>query len=331
MSLELPATDFNEISISQEYFVQVETIVPHLSSINYFQFDATNTGSDAVKAISKFCWKTLTSLRMRGCNSVTSESCGWMAGAIGHNTPRLRKLKALDVSATQTDDRGLAFLSQGLSQLEYLSLEYCVRLTDRGVESVVTNASFSQMKVLNMRGCTNIGDASVVQMAKAMPKLKHLNLGNCGYITNKSACAIGGLFELETLSVEGAGVNDEGLGMISSNTTLNLLNVTGSKISRQSLLEVIKALGYVQEATHFFGFLIRSSDAKVYALRDRQRETLYRRRNHAAHSLQGMLKSKRNTIHDVRKLQEMKIHKAATTIQTHALNSMYRKRHKTCE
>ena len=132
----------------------METFVPHLTKIQHLQFDkACNIGSDSIKAISRFCGKTLKTLRVRGCGSITSESCGWMAGGIGHNTPRLRKLKALDVASTQVDDKGFYFLCEGLNQLQYLDLGYCFRLTDRGVGNILSKKSFCNMWVLNMQGC----------------------------------------------------------------------------------------------------------------------------------------------------------------------------------
>ena len=131
----------------------VETFVPHLSSIQHLQFDNTNIGSDSIRAVAKFCGSTLRTLRVRECSSITSESCGWMAGAIGHNTPRLRKLQALDIASTQVDDRGLAFLSKGLPRLKYLDLGYCVRLSDRGVGNMISKGSLSYTNILNMRGC----------------------------------------------------------------------------------------------------------------------------------------------------------------------------------
>lgn len=115
------------------------------------QFDETNIGSDSIRAVAKFCGTTLRTLRVRGC-PITSESCGWMAGAIGHNTPRLRKLQALDVASTKVDDRGLSFL-QGLPRLKYLDLSHGVRLTDRGVGNIISKGSLSHMNILNMRGC----------------------------------------------------------------------------------------------------------------------------------------------------------------------------------
>ena len=295
----------------------VETLSSHLPKIQHLQFDKTPIGSDSIKAISKFCGKTLKTLRVRGCESITSESCGWMAGAIGHNTPRLRKLRALDVASTQVDDRGLSFLCEGLNQLQCLDLGHCIRLTDRGFGNILAKKSFCNMRVLNLRGCKwmlilscccnckivlnhslfpnihaptagrNIGDGAVIAVCRTMEKMKHVNLSQCGAITNKAAAGLGSLVELETLSLEGAtAVNDAGLGLISSRTKLNLLNVTGCCIARKSLLAVINTLGYVEEASHFYGFLIRSSDAKVLAIKDQENECTKTEQNQAVHAIQ---------------------------------------------
>ena len=120
-----------------------------------------------------------------------------------------------------------------------------------------------------------------------MTGLVHLNLSQCGSITNRSAKSIGLLAELETLSVEGAtAINDVGLGMIYNRPKLNLLNITGCSISRKSLMAVIESMDYVCESSHFFGFLIRSSDAKVSVLREQALECLHREKNQAVHRLQ---------------------------------------------
>ena len=120
-----------------------------------------------------------------------------------------------------------------------------------------------------------------------MTGLIHLNLSQCGSITNRSAKSIGMLAQLETLSLEGAiAINDVGLGMICNRPKLNLLNITGCNISRKSLMAVIESLDYVCEAPRFFGFLIRSSDAKVSVLMNQAEERLHREKNQAVHKLQ---------------------------------------------
>lgn len=137
---------------------------------------------------------------------------------------------------------------------------------------------------------TSIGDSAVVALTQVMTKMMHLNLSQCGSITNKAATSIGNLLELETLSLEGAyAVNDLGLGRVCERTKLNLLNVTGCSISRKSLLLVINTMGYVRECEHFFGFMIRSSDAKVSALHHQTAGSLHNERNQAARAVQVSL------------------------------------------
>ena len=141
----------------------VEAFLPHLHKIQHLQFESLHIGADSVRAIVKFCGKTLKSLRVHGCQSITSESCGWMVGAIGYNSPRLQRLKALDVSMTQVDDRGFSFLSKGFARLEYLDLGCCKQLTN-DIQKNIHDGSFCHMTVLNMRGCKGIGDEGVVAL-----------------------------------------------------------------------------------------------------------------------------------------------------------------------
>lgn len=54
----------------------VEGILPHLSSLQYLQFDGINIGSVVARAMAMFLHKTLKSLRLSGCHLITSESCG---------------------------------------------------------------------------------------------------------------------------------------------------------------------------------------------------------------------------------------------------------------
>lgn len=210
---------------------------------------------------------------------------------IGHNSQRLRRLKALDVSLTNVDDRGLCFLTSGLGQLEYLDLGNCTQLsfTGKGIQESLRNGSFRSMLVLNLRGCKGINDEGVIAIAKIMLNLKHLNLSHCGNITNKSACAIGQgcSNKLITLSLEGAlAITDAGLGMIVNYTKLSLLNISGCSISRKSLMAVVLTLGYVQESSSFFGFINRDSDAKVASLNKEEWSNTREQQNHAAHIIQ---------------------------------------------
>lgn len=225
----------------------VEAFLPHLHRVQYIQFEGIEIGADSIRAIAKFCGETLKSLRVKGCRSITSESCGWMAGAIGHNSPRLRKLRALDVSSTKVDDRGFSFLSKGFSLLEYIDLGGCTNLTNKCLQKHMNHGSFNFMQVLNMRGCKGINDEGVVAIATMMPALKHLNLSLCGVLTNITASAIGeGCTQLETLSLEGAvEINDVGLGLLAKRTKLSLLNITGCNVTRKSLLAIVFALGFL--------------------------------------------------------------------------------------
>lgn len=218
-------------------------------------------------------------------------STGWLAGIIGHNSPRLHRLRALDVSSTEVDNRGLAMLSKGLGQLECLDLGNCPQLTfvGKGIQENLRSGSFCSMLVLNLQGCRGVGDDGAVAVARAMPKLRHLNLSGCVRVTDASASAIGaGCTRLATLSVEGAlGITDAGLGMLCNRTKLDMLNVTGCRVSRKSLVAVVLALGYVRESSSFFGFVVRDPGVKVAALRSQDVASTREVQNEAAHVIQA--------------------------------------------
>ena len=319
---------FSSIFISDK---MLETILPHLTRIEHLQFDGvTNVGSVATRAIAMFCHETLKSLRVSGCQLFTSESCGWLGGIIGHNSSRLRHLKALDVSSTKVDNRGFAFLSKGLPQLESLDMAHCTTLTSRVIKESLrdSDGAFSSMVMLNLRGCKHICDEGVVAIAQAMANLKHLDLSNCGNITNKSTLALGAsCIQLITLSLEGAkSINDAGLGIISNYTKLELLNITGCRISRKSLLTVINTLGYVQESNNFYGFVLRGSDVKVSTLNKVEALNENNEKNNAVRIIQEGWKAKRHSIHEIQSAHQCQEQRAAIRIQSFVLNRKSRQR-----
>ena len=111
---------FNSIALTDE---MVEALLPHLCNLRHLQFNGVNIGSVAARVIARFCANTLKTLRVSGCRLFTSESCGWLSGLIGHNSPRLHRLKALDVSSTNIDDRGMSFIAKVLASWNTSTLE----------------------------------------------------------------------------------------------------------------------------------------------------------------------------------------------------------------
>lgn len=272
----------------------VLVLIPHLSALESAEFSALQIGSLTARSLAAFCRYTLMSLRLRSCPRVTNETLGWLAGD-GLGTPGLTNLRALDIShSTSVGDRGAIFIVRGLGQLEHLDMEECgqdLTFASKIILEELSNSSGKfggNMKYLNLRGCRGVSDKGVIAIARATAKLKHLNLSHCGGITDESAFSLAlHCRGLEALSIEGASkVSDRGLGAICRNTKLNLLNIGGCNISRTSLMVVIKTLGYVQEASAFFGFTLRDGDARDNVISN---EALYysdQRRNTAAHVIQ---------------------------------------------
>lgn len=64
---------FSSVALTDE---MMEGILPHLSRLQYLQFNDIGIGPRSTRAMSMFCHSTLKSLRVSGCHLITSESCG---------------------------------------------------------------------------------------------------------------------------------------------------------------------------------------------------------------------------------------------------------------
>lgn len=218
----------------------------------------TTIGDSSVRAATRFCGqRTLVSLKLMGCASITSEACGWMAGVIGHHSPRLRRIQSLDLSCcNQIDDRGLQFLAKGCKTLRYLNLSFCPQLTSKGLCHLSKGCSL--LKVLSLRGCDRISDNGVVALSQGCHGLVSLNLSLCNMLSDRTPLAISeGCSKLQALSFEGLKyITEEGIcGVARRCPGLMMANFTGCKITRGGLLALIQGIGYVKEAQTFFGFV----------------------------------------------------------------------------
>ena len=219
----------------------------------------TGIGDASIRAVARFCGsRTLVGLSLGGCSGITHEACGWMAGAIGHGSPRLRKLQSADLSGCpNVDDRGLRFLARGCGDtLAYLSLALCGQITDRGVRHLAKGCP--RLKVLNLRGCRRISDKGIVFLSRGCPDLVSLNVSLCGNLADSAVIALSrGCIKLQALSLEGLrAITEAGICEVAKKCPgLMILNVTGCKITRSGLFALIRGIGYVKEAKSFLGFV----------------------------------------------------------------------------
>ncbi|XP_075838325.1 protein AMN1 homolog isoform X1 [Microtus pennsylvanicus] len=150
--------------------------------------------SEGIKAVASSC-SDLHEISLKGCCNVTDEgvlalalNCqllkiidlGGCLGitdmslhALGKNCPFLQ---CVDFSTTQVSDSGVAALVSGpcAKQLEEINMGYCINLTDKAVEAVLT--ACPQIRILLFHGCPLITDHSreVLEQLVGSRKLKQV-------------------------------------------------------------------------------------------------------------------------------------------------------------
>ncbi|XP_055849008.1 uncharacterized protein LOC129914007 [Episyrphus balteatus] len=164
-----------------------------------------------------------------------------------------KSLRALDLKGSvAVDDNYLFKIGRKLPLLERLILEYCGRITNRGVNQLAT---LSHLKNLDLTGCNkltslsihgiigrtpnwslmelhlqdvNIDESDVCFCANNLPNLRIFNLSGCGKaVTDK---AIQEIFEfqrkLRALRIDNCKLTDNGiLGLATGNSIQNLENL----------------------------------------------------------------------------------------------------------
>lgn len=84
-----------------------------------------------------------------------------------------------------TEKSLIAIADAGLNNLNYFNLYACSIIEDSGFRAF-SQANYSKMEFLDLCGCKNLLDDSVIQMSKNFPNLKYFNLTWCVYLTDKA-------------------------------------------------------------------------------------------------------------------------------------------------
>lgn len=214
--------------------------------------------------------KSLTELRLGGCNRVVSVSDDMLAPL-----QNCEKLHALDISGcvTVTHD-GLHPLLIHLEQLKHLNLWNCLRLTSESLANLP--ATRKRLTELSLRGCHGITDvacayiSSLVHLArldlrscekiqghglkqlKNLQYLKELNMKGCFGLIDSGVQGIGCLVHLEHLHLADCWqITDQGMIHLESLTNLitldisrcrNIRNAEGNGISGIKHMTKLKTL-----------------------------------------------------------------------------------------
>lgn len=175
--------------------------------IDLFDFQRDIEGP-VIENISLRCGGFLKYLRLRGCQSVGSQSIRTLAQHC-HNIEHLdlseckkisdvaiqplsrhcSKLTAINLeSCSQISDSSLKALSDGCPNLTEINVSWCNLITENGVEALARGCN--KIKKFSSKGCKQVNDRAVIALALFCPGIEVLNLHSCDSITDASISRI---------------------------------------------------------------------------------------------------------------------------------------------
>ena len=188
------------------------------------------------------CARQLLSIRVSGCDGLTSVAVGWIArycpalqlfdadDCDGMNdrallsASQLSQLRTLKLAGAEVRDSGVAQLT-ALPHLTHLSLHACQQLTALSAASL---ALLDQLTWLDVTQLPRMTDAAIGALASSLPRLHTLLLSRCPLLTSASLHAIAASLRcLHSLSVSWCALMaDDGLCALSTLERLQSLTVS---------------------------------------------------------------------------------------------------------
>ncbi|CAG0992837.1 hypothetical protein PLCT2_02567 [Planctomycetaceae bacterium] len=149
---------------------------------------------------------------------------------------KIPKLTGLDVQGcTKITGEGLAAFKG--SQLDKLNLNWCERVGDAGAKHIATMTKLVDLRL----GGAGLTDAGLKALAP-LEKLEFLELGNSFDITDAGIKEVAAFKNLRMLGLAGLDITDECMETLKSLSKLELLNVASTKLSKNGIAALKKAL-----------------------------------------------------------------------------------------
>ncbi|XP_046552496.1 F-box/LRR-repeat protein 12-like [Haliotis rubra] len=177
----------------------------------------------------------------RSLKHLTMNQCAW--------TPRWLKtsidldLTNLDLTkCSRVDNFDLADIAEKFPNLKHLVLNHCYRVTESGLEKIVTMLTDLTHLELSDTACS---DLTIHHMCRNLPHLKNLNLSRCGQMNQSSLGTIAGaLKELQSLNVAYCRqISLEGLTQLTAAPALCNLVLEGCKLTEADIKSLNESLG----------------------------------------------------------------------------------------
>uniref|UniRef100_A0A1B0BYH0 F-box domain-containing protein n=1 Tax=Glossina palpalis gambiensis TaxID=67801 RepID=A0A1B0BYH0_9MUSC len=149
---------------------------------------------------------SLKSINLSFCLSITDSGLKHLA--------RMPKLEQLNLnSCDNISDIGMAYLTESGSNLNSLDVSFCVKISDQALTHIAQG--LYQLRSLSLNHC-QITDHGILKIAKALPELEHLNIGQCEGITDKGLQTLAEeLLNLKTIDLYGCNkLSSKGIDVI---------------------------------------------------------------------------------------------------------------------
>ena len=146
---------------------------------------------------------TLASLDLSWCSQIHEESCGWLAGTLGHSSHPCGALMSLNLEGCKKlRDLGLTALGKGCRSLQFVNVCGCALITDLGVAGLANGCRF--LRVINLRDCVLIGDGALSALGACCTQLRSVNASRCSRIGDLGLLALArGAPGLQSINIAG--------------------------------------------------------------------------------------------------------------------------------
>ncbi|WP_339911465.1 redoxin family protein, partial [Symmachiella dynata] len=160
--------------------------------------------------------------QLTSLTSLTLQSSGISDDGL-ESLAKLQELRYLDLMSLQKQN---GITTAGLSRLKGLTKLTDLKYVTRNSTSIKEPLDFSGFPELQWLLINGLRDEDLVSLGKC-EKLKRLELGLEGPITDEGLSHLAGLRHLEMLTIPGEGITDEGLVHLAEMEQLDMLNIRG--------------------------------------------------------------------------------------------------------
>ena len=238
----LKEIDFSNSMISEQ---ELEVLVTNTSGLRVLHLNKCPlVNSRLMGLVARSSCKTLRELYVQACPQFKEDPLLNMCGCIGINSPKLSRLRVLDLLDCPIVDHGLSAVAECCKQLRFLNLGNCGAITDASILAIANHCI--QLEVLNVFSCRLLTQRSIIALAKHCPNLHSLNLANVLKVNDSAITALGDhCSNLQALNIAGlVQVTEKSLLSLALGCPgLLMLNVTGCElITVAGLMALVRGL-----------------------------------------------------------------------------------------